>query len=445
MKKLGRNSLAVGVATLLVTAAVQFSANGASGDVAQSNASAITATGLTGIVDSKSCVAESPDGTPVTDGTGTCGTGLSVANIAGTFNQTASTGLSGRAGTSQAEAYAAVADALSLKSVDISTLGTDLSTIDTGTVLDGPLRALGSLLNTVLTTLGLPSLDALLGQVQSLVISNVTDALSGVVDVTLELPAVEARCTATADGTPTMTSTITGDTHLKASLGGNEIVDAVLPVNDLTANAHLVGSVAPQEIVNAVLDDVRATLLSDTTLTGILGELDPLIDGVQDQVINTVLDQLGPALLDPLGDALGPILNGTVNKQVTNADGSVEVTALEVNVLGSGAHLALARAACGPNTLAAADDQDTDSTVTDQDSVTDADTDSSDADTDSSDADTNADAISDADSAADADATAALPDAGAPNLLPFFLLGFALVAFGAAVLVNERRRMNHIV
>ncbi len=443
MNKLGRNSLALGAATLLVTAAVQFSATGAPGDIAQSNASAITASGLTGIVDSDVCLAESTDGTPVATGSGTCGTGLSAAGIAGTFNQNASTGLSGLAGTSQADASVAGLDALSLKSIDISTLGTDLSTIDTGTVLDGPLQGLGLLLDTVLNTLGLGSLDALLGQVQSAVISNVTGALSGVVDVTLELPAVEARCTATAGGTPTMETTITGDTHLKASLGGNEIVDAVLPVNDLSPNAALVGSVAPQEIVNAILDDVRATLLSDTTLMGTLGALDDVIAGIQDQVINAVLDALGPALLDPLGDALGPILNGTVNKQVTNPDGSVEVTALEVNVLGSGAHLALARAACGPNAFAAADDADAVADA-DADAVADAD---ANADADAvadADANADADAIADADTNADADATAALPDTGAPNLLPFFLLGFALVAFGLAVLVNERRRLGNV-
>ena len=34
-----------------------------------------------------------------------------------------------------------------------------------------------------------------------------------------------------------------------------------------------------------------------------------------------------------------------------------------------------------------------------------------------------------------------LPSAVAPNLTPFWLLGLALVLFGSAVLVNEKRRM----
>ncbi len=53
-------------------------------------------------------------------------------------------------------------------------------------------------------------------------------------------------------------------------------------------------------------------------------------------------------------------------------------------------------------------------------------------------------AIADADSAADADASTTLPDAGAGNLLPFFLLGLALLAFGLGVLLNERRRLGGI-
>ncbi|RYJ03271.1 MAG: LPXTG cell wall anchor domain-containing protein, partial [Actinomycetales bacterium] len=41
----------------------------------------------------------------------------------------------------------------------------------------------------------------------------------------------------------------------------------------------------------------------------------------------------------------------------------------------------------------------------------------------------------------DADVTTSLPNTGASaNLMPFWLLGLALVAFGGAVLVNERRR-----
>jgi len=435
MKKLGRNSLALGAATLLVTGAVQFSANGAVGDVAQSNASAITASGLTGIVDSDACVAESADGTP-TAGTGTCGVGLSVGGIVDTFSQDASTALDGLAGTSQASASVAPIDIANLQQIDISTLQTDLSGIDTGTLLNPVIAGLSDVLRPLFEA----ALNPILGTLQTTVINSITDALVGVVDISVNLPAVEARCTATAGGTPTMETTITGDVVISAALGGNEIANVVLPVNGLTPNAPLVGSIAPQEIVDAILLDVQNTLLNDGTLTGALAPLAALVSTIQTQLVDAILEPLGTALLDPLGDALGPILNGTVNKQVTNPDGSVEVTALEVDVLGEGAHLALARAACGPNTFAtAADDTDVDADA-DADAVADADA-IADADA-AADADADADAIADADSAADADASAALPDTGAPNLMPFFLLGLALMAFGAAVLVNERRRLG---
>ncbi|WP_188111765.1 choice-of-anchor G family protein [Aeromicrobium fastidiosum] len=54
------------------------------------------------------------------------------------------------------------------------------------------------------------------------------------------------------------------------------------------------------------------------------------------------------------------------------------------------------------------------------------------------------DAVADADAQADADVTTTLPSTGAPNLLPFWLLGIALLLFGGAVLLNEKRRLNQV-
>ena len=54
------------------------------------------------------------------------------------------------------------------------------------------------------------------------------------------------------------------------------------------------------------------------------------------------------------------------------------------------------------------------------------------------------DTVADADAQADADVTTALPSTGAPNLLPFWLLGIALLLFGGAVLLNEKRRLNQV-
>jgi hypothetical protein len=54
------------------------------------------------------------------------------------------------------------------------------------------------------------------------------------------------------------------------------------------------------------------------------------------------------------------------------------------------------------------------------------------------------DTVADSDAQADADVTTTLPSTGAPNLLPFWLLGIALLLFGGAVLLNEKRRLNQI-
>ena len=200
-----------------------------------------------------------------------------------------------------------------------------------------------------------------------------------------------------------------------------------------------------RQLVDGALDGVEATL--NESLNGVLGLLALLLDTVQQQIVSAIMDQIGPNLLDPLGDALVPILTGTVNKQVTGTDGSVEVTALSLAVAGETATLDLARSSCGPNSVRQVADD------TNADEIADADVDAdADADVDAvADADADADedadgsttgAIADADSAADADASATLPDAGAPNLLPFFLLGLALLGFGLAVLLNERRRLG---
>lgn len=48
------------------------------------------------------------------------------------------------------------------------------------------------------------------------------------------------------------------------------------------------------------------------------------------------------------------------------------------------------------------------------------------------------------DAVADADVTTTLPNTGAPNILPLLFLALGLIAFGTAVLVNERRRLTQL-
>ena len=431
--KLAKNSIAVGLVTLIVTAGLSFSAQGAPGDVAQSNASAITASGLTGILDSKECTASSPTGTP-TDGTGeVCGTGLTAsAPAVGTFDQTASTSLDGNKGVSTADAQVAGTGIAALTSINLSPVAGELGAINTGTILDGILGPLAGVLG--------PLLDPLLVNLQNALVGPLTTALQSAIPVSAQIGAVTSTCDATAGEGATGNATVSGIDITIALPGGNDIVVPIALATD--PNSALIGSVAPKQLVDGLLDGLTATLT--TSLNGVLGPLAVLTDTVKTAIVDTLLDAIGPTLLDPVGEALSPLVNGTVNKQVAGDGGeSIEVTALELNVLGSGATLDLARTSCGPNTLAAADDQDA---PADQDVDVDVDVDQDvdvdlDADADAN-ADADADAAADADSQADADVTTTLPATGSPNLLPFWMLGLGLLLFGATVLLNEKRRLQ---
>ncbi|MCW2769069.1 MAG: hypothetical protein JWR27_502 [Aeromicrobium sp.] len=428
--KLAKNSLAVGMATLIVTAGLSFSANGADAIVAQSNSSAVTASGLTGIVDSDECRAESTG--PATPGSGTCGTGLSVSGPAvGLINQTASTGLDGTKGTSEASASVESTN-MALTTIDVSNVGDEISAINTGTILDKVVAGLEPL---VLRPAFEALLTPLLSGIQDAALSPLLAAVQAAVPVSARIGAVSSECN--SDGT--MSSKI-GAIDLLVELAPGNVI--TVPVNlNTSANAKLVGSVAPKQIVTGLLTGVEDTL--NDSLGGALGGLADLVPTLQQTLVDGVLAQLGP-VLDQVGDALVPVLDGTVNKQVTNADGSVEVTALDLNVVGETATLALARSACGPNGVVASDDADANAAAdANADAAADADTDTNaDANADAAaDADANADAAADADAQADADVTQALPDTGAPsNLLPFLFLGLALVLFGGGVLLNEKRR-----
>ena len=431
MKKLGRNTLALGMSTLLVTSAVALSANAAPGDVAQANSSAITATGLTEIVNTGVCLAESADGTPVAveDAEGICGTGLELAGVTGTVNQTASTDLDGNRGTSAASASVEQVTLTELPDIDLSTIDEDVLGIETGTILDDIVDGLDPVLAPVLEA----ALAPLLGAIQDAAITPILEAVQGSLPVAVNIGAVASQCSAVAGEPAVVDSTVAS---IDIVVGPTDDPILVVPIELPTSeNAALVGSVAPQELVNGLIDGLETTL--NESLGGVLGPLSELLATLQEQVVNTVLDAVGPALLDPVGEALTPILTGTVN-QVERDGEAAEVTALSLNVLSDTATLDIARSSCGPNGLAVVDDQVAaagDDTQADLDADAQADGTIADAQ-----ADAQADAIADADAQADADVVTSLPNAGAPNLLPFWLLGLGLVAFGAAVLVNERRR-----
>jgi hypothetical protein len=426
--KLAKNSLAVGVVTLIITAGLSFSANGADKVVAQSEASAITATGLTGIIDSKVCGASSTG--PATAGTGLCGEGLTVSKPAVTsFDQTASTGLDGNKGTSKANAQVAGTGIAALTTIDLSKVPAELTGIKTGTVLDPIVGPLTAAINAILALLpGAPTLTDLLASVQNAVIAPLTTALQKAIPVSANIGAVTSECTA-VPGDASGSTTVAG-LNIVVDLGAGGTITVPVALST-SKNAALIGSVAPQQLVDGLLKGLKDTLT--ISLNSALAPIAGLLGNVQTSIIDPILAQIGPALLDPVGKALTPILTGTVNKETKTA-GTVEETALSLKVLGKVATLDLARTKCGPNsTLTTSDDQ-----VADQPSDQ-ADTDQTDTDTQA-----DADAAADSDAQADADVTTTLPGTGAPNLTPFWMLGLGLLLFGTTVLINEKRRFGKI-
>jgi len=273
-------------------------------------------------------------------------------------------------------------------------------------------------------------------------------------------------------------------------------------INDLPANTHLLEEILPKLVLNLsplidkVHEDLVKEIIDNAKIEGTVGGeplpaidlstigqaglsslLDSVFDGVTDG-LDEIGDPLAPALVQ-IADGLKPVLDLIVNVpdlyttegivsgkkpgevSLAAAETFYSETALQL-VLGGGdiADLRLGTAQVGPNstgTVIEADsdtqaDADSDGSDVDADSDgsdVDADSDGSDvdADSDGNDSDSGNDAQSDADTgsaAADADVTSALPNTGAPNILPLLILALGLIAFGTAVLVNERRRQNKL-
>lgn len=347
MNRLARNSVAAGLTTLLMSAGISFPADAAEPIIAQGEASAVTATGLTDIVDTAKCRAES-DG-PATDGTGTCGTGLASQGT-GVINQNASTGLEGTRGTSTADASVASVDLPALTTIDPSTLEVDVDQIDTATILDDIVAGLDPITRPLFQGLLTPLLD----QIQAAAVAPITSALQQAVPVSVNIGAVTSQCTAVAGEEATGGSTVS-TVDIVLDLGSGGVITVPVTLNT-DPNSPLVGSVATTQLVTGVLTGIEDSL--DASLNGVLVPLANLVPNVQETLVDGILAQIGPALIDPLGDALTPVLTGTVNKQEVSA-GAIEVTALSVAVVGETATLDLARSSCGPNAvLQATDDGD---------------------------------------------------------------------------------------
>jgi hypothetical protein len=337
-----------------------------------------------------------------------------------------------------------------------------------------PLPAIGSLNLCDTASLGttIPGLDTALDELVSVQVKGLGGLLDGLKDVS-------------GDG---ITVDLTGADAGRITIDLEKILAAAgTNLNDLPPNADILSFLTSNLVsgkIKALVDSVTANIAAkvadvDLEVTVVnqkipltLGQLtDPVSSGLVTLLngVSTALTAIGSGL-DPALAQLVPNLqqlvkltgnNQSTSKTPTLGTGTVNAgtnvsaaavgdyfrtSALKINALGGqlNVDLAASEAATLPadavadgGAAAAADDADD----PDADSVSDG-NDSDGADSDGAAGAGDSDTIADADAQADADVTTALPATGAPNLLPFWLLGIALLLFGGAVLVNEKRRLN---
>ena len=303
------------------------------------------------------------------------------------------------------------------------------------------------MLKTVIDTLKLTGVD-IVGE-----INKGLQTVLGGVDSALPISLKIGTVTAHASATPTSAeggSEIVDGLALLVDLGPGGVITVPITAGTAPNSNLLIG--APEDLVNGIVDGLEETLKA--SLNQAFGVLAPVIDDLQTQLLAPVFAQLEKQLLPAVASALEPIVSGTVNRQIPvspTATGELDVTALHLQVLSADNTLDLARVHVGPNAGPAADDNDAQSDDTQSDDTQSDDTQSDDTQSDDTQSDdtqsddaqsdaSDADSAADADSDADADVTRTLPDTGAPNLLPLWIMGAAFVLFGGAILLNEKRR-----
>jgi hypothetical protein len=552
--KLAKNSLAVGVVTLIVTAGLSFSANGAATDRYVSHSEARFLAGTSGIAEVTDAISRAVEGQSADVSTAQAkagdrndvqqqddvaiplgglasislgavdnyasassdGTALASSGVVGD-NGLINTDYDGPKGSvtinlEDGSLTGPVADALADVKATVGAVSAQAQA-DKGAVsrkynianasLDASLPALTTINTQLSDALGGYNLLSTLTGTNEITLSNlaplfptalapITDLIGTVadnlVDVDVTIPSVNSITSSLADYSEDGV-----DIDVSEGTVHVDLVDLLnslptpLDINHLPKNTDLLQYVLPaiasglDEIVDNAIDtvvdniidsaSVKVTLLSGLvpaiTLDG--SALDPLLAPVRtglDGLLDPIAANLSAGLATSLDDnALGQILQLKVNNYDPDLYGenlvtgdapaagegpAASITALRVQLLGGElADLRLGNAVVVPDdNVVQADDTDAVAADdTDADTDTDTDTNAA-ADADSSDndaaADTDADAVADADAQADADVTTTLPSTGAPNLLPFWALGLALLMFGGAVLVNEKRRLGKI-
>ncbi len=422
--KLAKNSIAVGLVTLIVTAGLSFSAQAADPPLAQASAQSVRGTGplLDPLLNRAACEATNP-GAPTGAPADKCDTGLVTGGVSA-YAQEASANADS---TSAAAASTAPIDFASLgPALDLKALSSGLASADLSTVLTPIANGLG---------LALDGLDPLLIPLNG-ALQTALAGVDGSLPVSLGVPAVFAECEATA--TSATGDSSVADLVLNIGLGPTGVN---VPINvDTTPNANLiVGSdEAAQQIADDILDGLRDSLDNNLTLDAALAPFAIIFPTIKTQVLDALLDSLEDPLLTPLGNAIEPLVSGTVNVQdpVSPTSGTIAVTGLHLSLLDGNSVLDLANVTCGPNTPAtaavAAAAVAADPAAADPAAADDAAAAADDAGNDPA----------DAEAQADADVTTTLPATGSPNLLPFWMLGLGLLLFGATVLLNEKRRLE---
>lgn len=171
----------------------------------------------------------------------------------------------------------------------------------------------------------------------------------GGIELGLDLGAIQSFCTA-EPGTAAGGTDIT-DASLFATLADTRIDILELPTNP-PPNTKVVTDLGV--VVQSVLDALRVQF--ETAIDGALGPLTAVIDGAE--VLAEALGQVGEQLA-PLEEN---VLDITLNKQEFPSDDSIEVTALDLNLLPAAETAGfevlsaqIGESACGPNTRVAAD------------------------------------------------------------------------------------------
>lgn len=235
--------------------------------------------------------------------------------------------------------------------------------------------SLGSL-NELLTANGDEDASGLLGSVTNLgatlvallgnALKPVTDALQGVLDTvgvsTLKasIGAVDSFCNANPNEAIASGHVANAGVTLDLPGDATDINLNLLPpgTTDADANTALISA-----NLSDVVDQLTASLVAslNNSLGQIGGALGDIVNGLKTQILDQVTTALKP-VLNQLGDALGPILTGTLNKTTSvstgtaapfSTNGEIENTALSITVLGGIAPLAgsldIGHVHCGPN------------------------------------------------------------------------------------------------